>query len=93
MNSAVKTKKSANRIKKIHIGNIIKQTLKEKDLSMAWLARQVCYEEGNFCKKLKKNLISKELLYDISDVLHVDFFVYYSEKLHHEWLKSTINYG
>jgi len=70
---------------KIRIGNIIKQKLAEKDIKMAWLARQVHCEEKNFCKKLKNNTISKELLYDISDVLHVDFFEYYSNGLHEKW--------
>ena len=72
----------------IHIGNIIKQTLKEKDFKMAWLARKVNCEEGNFCKKLKNNVISKELLYNISDVLRVDFFAYYSDDLTKKWKKN-----
>ena len=71
----------------IHIGNIIKKTLKEKKLPMAWLARQVNYEEKNFCKKLKNNVISKELLHLISDILHVDFFTYYSDDLGEKWRK------
>ena len=69
-------------IPKTHIGNIIIQTLAEKDLSIAWLARQVHCEKSNFYKKLKDNIISKELLFHISDVLHVDFFTYYSKELH-----------
>jgi hypothetical protein len=68
-----------------HIGNIIIQTLKEKDLTIAWLARQVYYEESNFYKKLKNNNISKELLFCISNVLHVDFFTHYSKELHNLW--------
>ena len=74
---------------KIHIGNIIKQKLEEKDLKMAWLARRVNLEECNFCKKLKDNVISKELLYDISNVLRVDFFAYYSNDLNEKWEKNT----
>ena len=70
---------------KTHIGNIIIQTLKDKDLTIAWLARQVCYEESNFYKKLKNDNISKELLFCISNVLHVDFFVHYSKELHDLW--------
>jgi plasmid maintenance system antidote protein VapI len=73
--------------KKIHIGNIIKEKLKEKDLTMSWLARQIHYEESNFCKKLKNNTIHLDLLYSISDILHEDFFVYYSNKLNKKWKK------
>jgi hypothetical protein len=70
---------------KTHIGNIIIQKLKEKDLTIAWLARQVHCNESNFYKKLKNNDISKELLFGISDVLLFDFFVYYSEELGKKW--------
>ena len=70
---------------KIPIGSMIKQALKEKDLTMAWLARQVCYEESNFCKKLANNRIHPDLLYCISDILHVDFLAHYSTKLHKKW--------
>ena len=70
---------------KIHIGNVIIQTLAEKDLKMSWLARQVHYEESNFCKKLKRNSIHLDLLEDISNVLHVDFFAYYTKELQEKW--------
>ena len=73
----------------LHIGNIIKETLKKKKLSMAWLARQVNYEERNFCKKLKNNVISKELLHFISEVSQIDFFIYYSDDLRERWRKET----
>ena len=70
---------------KIHIGDIIKQKLEEKDLKIAWLARQVHCNKSNFCKKLKNDDINNHLLYLISDVLHEDFFVYYSIDLQKKW--------
>ena len=70
---------------KTHIGNIIIQKLKEKDLTIAWLARQVFCNESNFYKKLKNNDVNKELLFHISDILHIDFFIYYSEELNNKW--------
>jgi plasmid maintenance system antidote protein VapI len=70
---------------KIHIGNLIKQTLKEKDLTVAWLARQVFCNESNFCKKLNKNDITVDLLHRISDVLREDFFACYSKELNSKW--------
>ena len=72
----------------LHIGNVIKEVLKEKDIKMAWLARKVSCEESNFCKKLKNNVITKELLYSISNVLRVDFFAYYSNDLNEKWKKN-----
>ena len=73
----------------VHIGNVIKKTLKEQGIKMAWLARQVNCEEGNFCKKLKNNVITKEMLYDIADVLKVDFFTCFSDELQEKWRKNT----
>ena len=71
---------------KIDIGEIIKQKLKEKDLTIAWLARQVYCNESNLCKKLKaKDICNNELLYRISDVLHEDFFSCYSKELNQKW--------
>jgi len=70
---------------KIHIGNKILQTLQEKDLTAAWLARHVSCEKSNFYKKLKDNNVDKELLFRISYVLHVDFFACYSEELQTKW--------
>ena len=70
---------------KLNIGNIIKQKLKEKDLKIAWLARQVFCDESNLCKKLKNNYIDCELLYRISDTLREDLFAYYSKELSSKW--------
>jgi hypothetical protein len=39
--------------KEVNIGEIIKRKLKEKDLTMAWLARQAHCDESNLCKILK----------------------------------------
>jgi hypothetical protein len=76
---------------KIPIGNLIVEKLKEKDLTIAWFARQVHSDESNFYKKLKNNDISKELLFQISDLLHEDFFVYYSEELTYKWENTIKN--
>jgi hypothetical protein len=70
---------------KIHIGDIIKQKLKEKERSIAWLARQVFYDESNLHKKLKNNDIESSLLYHISEALREDFFAYYSKELNEKW--------
>ena len=69
----------------IEIGNIVKEKLKEKDLKIAWLARQVHCDESNFCKKLKNNDINNDLLYRISEILHEDFFAYFSNELNKKW--------
>ena len=67
--------------KKILIGNLIKQKLKDDERSMAWLAKKVNCDKSNFCKKLKNDNIELDLLLRISRVLKEDFFAKYSEIL------------
>jgi hypothetical protein len=67
--------------KEVHIGNLIRQKLEEKDRSMAWLARKVNCDSSNFCKLLTRSHINTELLFHISIILDEDFFAYYSEAL------------
>ena len=78
---------------KTHIGNIVIQALREKDLTIAWLARQVGCDENNFYKKLRENIISKELLYRISYVLREDFFAHYSKELTEKLVNFDNNGG
>ena len=67
---------------KIHIGELILKKLKEKERSIAWLARQVSCDSDNLRKTLKNNQdIYTNLLFRISMALEEDFFAYYSQKL------------
>jgi len=64
----------------IHIGNLIFRKLKEKERSVAWLARQVNCDDANLGRLLKSNHhIHSELLLRISIALGEDFFTHYSE--------------
>jgi hypothetical protein len=63
---------------KIHIGNIISQMLKEAGINKKWLAKQVSYDQSNFCKILQKPSMDTDLLLRISLFLHVDFFSHLS---------------
>ena len=64
-----------------HIGNIIIQTLKEKERSIAWLARQLGCNAANLGRLLRDNQhIHSELLWRISKVLKENLFVYYAEE-------------
>ena len=64
----------------IHIGRLICQKLKEKERSVAWLARQVNCDDGNLGRLLKNSQhIHSGLLLRISIVLEEDFFAYYSK--------------
>ncbi len=66
---------------KIPIGEIIKQSLKRNDRSMAWLAQKVHCDRSNFYKKLHNNAIDIDLLFRISEILQEDFFSHYSQTL------------
>jgi len=67
--------------KKILIGEIIKQKLKDTDRSMAWLAKKVNCDSSNFHKRLNSNHFDVDLLFRISEILQEDFFALYSERL------------
>jgi len=69
----------------INIGNIVIRKLQSKDLTIAWLARQVNLDESNFYKKLKNNNLDTDLIFLISDILHDDLFSVYSQKLQEIW--------
>ena len=66
----------------IDIGKIILQTLKEKDRSVAWLAKKIGCDRSNLRKTLKNSrFIYYDLIFQISEVLEVDFYAYGSHEL------------
>ena len=62
----------------IHIGNLIKEKLRQQERSNAWLARKLFMDSSNVSKMLKKQYIDTEILLRISLILEEDFFSYYS---------------
>ena len=68
-------------IQKIHIGNKIHQQLHDQQRTLNWLADEMGCDQSNLYKKLKKPHICCLLLHRISEVLHVDFFSFYSKSL------------
>ncbi|MCL2511179.1 MAG: hypothetical protein FWF09_03925, partial [Bacteroidales bacterium] len=76
-----------------HIGLLIRETLKEKERSVAWLARQVNCNSCNLSRTLKdNNHIHSELLLRIAKVLETDFFVHYSEIVRKHQEKDSANF-
>jgi len=64
------------------IGKLILQKMKEKDRSMAWLAREVRCDDSNLGKTLRNSqFIYFDLLLRISAALEEDFFEYGSQQL------------
>ena len=66
---------------KVHIGNLIREKLKEDERSGAWLARKINTDPSNVSKILQRRHIDTELLMKISVALNFDFFNYYSSLL------------
>ena len=65
--------------KKPHIGNSIRQRMKDNGQSIAWLARQIPCDRSNLHKKLSEADMDTFLLWRISAILHYDFFKLYSD--------------
>jgi hypothetical protein len=64
--------------KEIDMGKLILQRL-EKDRSIAWLGRQIGYNDASLGRLLKKNKhLDSSLLLRISKAMKYDFFVHYS---------------
>ncbi len=63
----------------IHIGSVIKTTLKSQGRSVVWFARQLSCDRTNVYKIFSKESIDTGLLMKISNVLGVDFFAYLSQ--------------
>lgn len=65
-------------MEEMHMGNVIRQKLKECERTNAWLARKLHTDNSNMSKILKRRYIDAELLLRISLILHEDLFAYYS---------------
>ncbi|MDR1631946.1 MAG: hypothetical protein LBR97_03555 [Dysgonamonadaceae bacterium] len=64
----------------LNMGLAVRNLLEERDLTVAWLARQIDFDSSNLCKQLKNKHIYPELLLKISAALKTDFFSFYSER-------------
>lgn len=65
----------------MHIGNRIRDILKERGQSVVWLARQLSYSRTNIYKLFGKSTIDTGVLLRISVILHHDFFTEYSNEV------------
>ena len=65
----------------IHIGQIIKQELVNQGRSVTWLARRLNFSRSNMYKIFDKSTLDTAILMQISQLLNVDFFQYYTDEL------------
>jgi len=61
----------------IHIGKIIKETLKSKNIDVADFANKINYTRGNAYKIFNKKSIDTDLLLKISKVLDENLFFHF----------------
>ena len=65
----------------VHIGNLIRQTLKESGYTVVWFAEQLAYTRVNVYKIFEKKSLDADLLMRISVMLGTNFFKQYSDEL------------
>ena len=67
-------------ITEIHIGKLIRQTMKAQGRKNTWLAERINCDASNVSKIYNRTSIDCELLKHISKALEVNFFeLYYNE--------------
>ena len=64
----------------VHIGQLIRQELKEQGRSVTWLAKNLNCSRSNVYIIFDKPTLDTSVLMQISKLLDVDFFRYYSEE-------------
>ena len=65
----------------VHIGELIKQTLKQRHKSVVWFAGELSCSRTNVYKIFSKPSIDSSDLLRISKILDYDFFEIYSKEL------------
>jgi hypothetical protein len=63
---------------------LIYAKLKERERTVAWLAKNLSYHEKSIFKIFHKEHIDTGLLLQISIVLEYDFFTYFSEEVEYK---------
>ena len=75
----------------IHIGKLIEEELHRQERSVTWFANKLYLRpEPIHIKIFKRQSIDTELLLRISQVLHVNFFEYYSRECQNREKQSTL---
>lgn len=65
----------------IHIGQLIRQELQNQGRSVSWLARKLNCSRSNLYKIFDKATLDTAILLQLSKLLEVDFFRYYTDEL------------
>ena len=71
-------------------GKLIEEELHRQERSVTWFANKLYCDRTNTYKIFKRQSIDTELLLRISQVLHVNFFEYYSRECQNREKQSTL---
>jgi len=63
------------------MGTEVRKCLNRQKRSVSWLAEELNCDQSNLNKKLNKERVHPDLLYEISQVLEIDLFACYSKQL------------
>ena len=58
----------------VHVGNRLKEWLKENKITAVFLSKQLGIPQSNFVKTLKRDSMKSDLLTNISNILQTNFF-------------------
>ena len=64
----------------IHIGQIIRQELQEQGQTVAWFTKELNCSRSNVYKIFEKPTLDTGILLQISKILEVNLFQYYSDE-------------
>lgn len=64
-----------NDVYKIHVGELIKKTVKSKGIKVSWLASQLNCHRNNIYKICEKQWLDTHILMQLSRYLNHDFFM------------------
>lgn len=64
-----------------HVGNLIEHTLHCQGRTVTWFAHQMCCTRANIYKMFRKESIDMYQLWKISEILHFDFFLFFSNEI------------
>lgn len=67
----------------IHIGKLIEEELRRQERTVTWLSRKIHCDRRNVYKIFARPYIDTDLLMRLCNILHTDFFAYFSLNLHH----------
>ncbi len=65
----------------IHIGKEIQAVFDETEHSISWFAKKLNFDRTNIYSIFNRKSIDTDLLFEISEILHHDFFALYKPEV------------